>query len=83
MNGFWGRFFVVELNFNHGLCINNRECGVWRLRFRGTLSGGLALSRFVTTFLQGLNCLAIPPGVGPFRSISVCKINHIVVLFRV
>ena len=28
------------------------------------------MSRFVAALLQGLNCLANPPGVGPFHSVS-------------
>ena len=48
----------------------SRKATAFLLRFRGTLSGGLALSRFVAALLQGLNCLAIPPGVGPFHSVS-------------
>ena len=53
-------------------CVFKLACAI-RLRCRGTLSGGLALSRFVAALLQGLNCLAVPLGVGPFRSVSRYK----------
>ncbi|KYG57734.1 hypothetical protein AY633_12190 [Planococcus maritimus] len=33
------------------------------------------MSRFVATLLQGLNCLANPPGVGPFHSVSSFKVG--------
>ncbi|OED31486.1 hypothetical protein BHE17_02645 [Planococcus maritimus] len=33
------------------------------------------MSRFVATLLQGLNCLANPPGVGPFHSVSSLKVG--------
>ncbi|ANU20502.1 hypothetical protein BBI15_09875 [Planococcus plakortidis] len=60
--------------------MNKRIIGkalAFRLRCRGTLSGGLALSRFVAALLQGLNCLANPPGVGPFHSVSSFRSKRI------
>ncbi|PKG44697.1 hypothetical protein CXF77_06720 [Planococcus sp. MB-3u-09] len=33
------------------------------------------MSRFVAALLQGLNCLAIPPGVGPFHSVFSFRVE--------
>ncbi|MFP3358435.1 hypothetical protein R0K17_13840 [Planococcus sp. SIMBA_143] len=33
------------------------------------------MSRFVAALLQGLNCLAIPPGVAPFHSVSSFRVE--------
>ncbi|AUD13046.1 hypothetical protein CW734_04325 [Planococcus sp. MB-3u-03] len=51
------------------------KASAFRLRFRGTLSGGLTLSRFIAALLQGLNCLADPPGVGPFHSVFSFRVQ--------